>query len=144
MSLDYIGSRALGTAVSAAVGYLYGAFWNINKKLAAQVFAINCLARIILEDMVGLIVDPIKYTKAHYAIKLITFPLATAATIIAFRHFNLIATFGTALIASLSLFREIALLVAFIDSDKVREKLIEEKNKEKLSARDRLIEIAKR
>jgi hypothetical protein len=95
-------SLSLGTvAASAVVGYAYGAFFKVNKKVAAQAFAVSQFV-FCTSTILNVIVTkgPEANPKSFYAIQILITVALGIVEIIAFRRLNLIASLGTVFLAA--------------------------------------------
>jgi hypothetical protein len=82
-----------GIPLSAGVGYLYGALFNVNKKIATQAFAIGNFTVAVL-DLINEYANK-KNPIGFYATRLVGYTVLGMIQIAAFRRLNLIATLGT-------------------------------------------------
>lgn len=104
-----------GGIVGYALGYAYGAVFNVNNKVAAQAVMMHCIAMATLKNFalfatggsifVAAAITPKNPTgrvydnpQAYRLLNLAGEPLIEIVSIIAFRRLNLIGNLGTALI----------------------------------------------
>lgn len=89
----------LGIAGCYAAGLVYGAVCRIDRKVTGVAFAVAIATKLLFDEISERYLIGTVSKKTFHATRLIGDALFYAATIIAFRHFNIIGQLGTACLA---------------------------------------------
>jgi hypothetical protein len=86
-------TSGIEVGLNAGVGYLYGAVFNADRKLAAQVWAITNAASIIFARLPAYCLTKTEQNRKQ--VQGVLHAMVSAASIVASRQLGLIATTGT-------------------------------------------------
>ena len=101
--LGYGFGTVVGIAGYTCLGYLYGAMFNADKKLAAKAVAILSTTQALFNLLNGFVTGgPEQNKKAYYFNATIGKLIIESVAIIAFRRLNLIAERGTIVLSCLT------------------------------------------